>query len=166
MKLNIGCGNKKLEGYINIDGNPKAKPDKVHNIIEGLPFKDNAIDEIRASHVLEHLEGEGFFKLMEEAHRVLKVGGVFKIRVPHYRSENAYCNPFHVRVFNETTFFVFAETPEGYRNNLDKELPCFRKATATATGGCFSFIPGLIPLDSWKRAFNFLYDEIKIELIK
>lgn len=166
MKLNLGCGNKRLEGYINIDGNPKAKPNMVLDITKELPFKDNSIDEILASHVLEHLEGESFFKLMEEAHRVLKEGGVFKIRVPHWKSENAYCNVFHVRTFNETSFLMFARTPEGYRNNLDKELPCFRKAKVTAMGGCFSFIPGLIPLASWKRAFGFLYDEIEAELVK
>jgi len=166
LRLNLGCGSKKLEGYMNIDGNPKAKPNLLLDVTKGLPFKDNSVEEIRASHLLEHLEGEAFFNLMKEAYRVLRKGGVFIITVPHYRSPNAYCNPFHVRVFAEEVFLLFADT--WYRKGafLDAELPCFSKVKVRSVGGCFAFVPKMIPLASWKCAFAFLYDEIEAELVK
>lgn len=166
LKLNLGSGKNKLEGYINIDGNPKAKPNIVHDLAEDLPFKDNSIDEIRARHVLEHLKAPVFFKVMKEAHRVLKEGGMFKIRVPYYKSPNMYSHPFHVRIFTEDSFLFFADTKYRWSANLEKEIPCFSKVNITLTGGCFGLIPKLVPLISWKRGFGFLYDEVKAELTK
>ena len=37
LKLNLGCGSNKLEGYINIDGEASCKPDLVLNLYEKLP---------------------------------------------------------------------------------------------------------------------------------
>lgn len=54
----------------------------IHNCLKGLPFKDNEIDFIFASHFLEHLkyyEAEFFLK---EVLRVLKKGGLVRIVVP------------------------------------------------------------------------------------
>ena len=54
-KLNLGCGNKKIDGYINIDGSEYCKPDLVLNLENTpYPFKSNTIDEIRLKSVIEH----------------------------------------------------------------------------------------------------------------
>ena len=56
IKLNLGCGNKKIMGYINIDNNVYCDPDKICDLdITPYPFKNNYADEIYAHHVLEHL---------------------------------------------------------------------------------------------------------------
>ncbi len=53
MKLNIGCGNDKKKGYVNVDFSPDVKPDKVWNLEKvPIPFKENSVDEILAHHVL------------------------------------------------------------------------------------------------------------------
>jgi ubiquinone/menaquinone biosynthesis C-methylase UbiE len=44
------------------------------------PFNDDSIDRIDASHILEHVQD--IDTCMKEAHRVLKIGGIFDIRVP------------------------------------------------------------------------------------
>ena len=56
MKLNLGCGSKILEGYTNVDKFDYYKPDIVHDLeVTPYPFKENSVDEILMSHVLEHI---------------------------------------------------------------------------------------------------------------
>jgi SAM-dependent methyltransferase len=82
MKLNAGCGYKKLNGYLNIDINPDVKPDYVMDVC-ALGFSDKYFDEVNAEEVIEHL---GFFRtkyFFSEINRVLKNGGKFIIETPH-----------------------------------------------------------------------------------
>lgn len=55
-KLNLGCGPYKMEGHINIDCNPLHKPDIVRDVSRGLPFDDNSVESIVASHFLESFD--------------------------------------------------------------------------------------------------------------
>ena len=70
MKLHLGCGNEKLEGYVNCDFSKEVKPDKIINLEKKLPFKDNSVDEIIINHTLEHINN--FIQLMEEFYRICK----------------------------------------------------------------------------------------------
>jgi len=53
-----------------------------HNVEYGLPFPDESVDYLYSSHLLEHLSKEDANKLLKEAYRVLKKGGVIRICVP------------------------------------------------------------------------------------
>lgn len=44
-----------------------------------LPFADESFDLVFAAHVLRHLDGEGFIRLLVEARRVLKPGGILAV---------------------------------------------------------------------------------------
>ena len=82
-KLNLGSGEDKKEGFINIDLNPLTEPDINHDLNQiPYPFKDNTFDEIVAFHILEHLDKP--FLIMKELHRILKPGGLLHIKVPHF----------------------------------------------------------------------------------
>jgi len=82
-KLNLGAGEDKKEGYINIDWNKLANPDILHDLNQiPYPFSDNEFDLIEAFHVLEHLNKP--FKVMKEFHRILKPGGRLIVKVPHF----------------------------------------------------------------------------------
>lgn len=82
LKLNLGCGTDKRKGYINIDADPKVKPDLVHNLTQKLPYPQNFVSEIIMQDVLEHLTKEEAVLLLKECGRVLISSGKITIRVP------------------------------------------------------------------------------------
>jgi len=56
MKLHLGCGTKRKEGWINIDSVAALQPDLVHDISQPLPYDDLSADEILAEDILEHFD--------------------------------------------------------------------------------------------------------------
>lgn len=83
MKINFGCGEKKLPGYTNVDicGEPDVKWDLSQF---PWPFEDNCADEVFSEHFLEH--AVDFEKTLLEMRRILKPGGTLHFIVPHFRS--------------------------------------------------------------------------------
>ena len=55
LQINLGCGNRDFgEGWVHVDGSMYAHIHS-HNIID-LPFDENSVDIIYASHVLEYFD--------------------------------------------------------------------------------------------------------------
>ena len=98
--LNIGCGPYKLAGAINIDINPRQKPDIVRDVRKGLPFDDNSVSYIQASHFLEHLTCEDMMFVIEECYRVLTGGSQLFIRVPLLD----FTSLDHLQILDEKSF--------------------------------------------------------------
>jgi len=80
MKLNLGCGEKLLDGYVNCDFYQKNVDKKIDLNKLPLPFKSNSIDEIILRHVLEHTEHQ--YELILECHRILKPKGKLIVALP------------------------------------------------------------------------------------
>jgi len=53
-----------------------------HQLLYGLPFRDETVDYVYSSHLLEHLSRRAALELLREAHRALKTGGTIRICVP------------------------------------------------------------------------------------
>jgi len=85
MKLNIGAGDVPLDGYTPIDR-------KLGQEAYPLAFDDNSVDEVRASHILEHFGAAELIPVVKEWVRVLKPGGLLKIAVPDMAKIVAYIN--------------------------------------------------------------------------
>jgi len=85
MKLHLGCGTKKLEGWINIDSVEACQPDLLHDISAPLPYDDMSVDEILAEDLLEHFDKYLRFVVFYEWVRVLKVGGKVTLQVPNFK---------------------------------------------------------------------------------
>ena len=97
MKLNLGCGRFPLAGYINVDADPVARPDVLHDLERfPYPFAPSSVEEIEASHVLEHLSDP--FAAVAEWHRILAPGGRLVVRVPHF--SRGFTHPAHKRGFD------------------------------------------------------------------
>ena len=78
MRLNLGCGSKKIEGFIGVD----IKHADVVADIRKLPFDDESADEIMAIHVCEHFYVREILGVIKEWRRVLKPDGVMVLELP------------------------------------------------------------------------------------
>lgn len=96
--LNVGCGGNRLSApFINIDSLKNQFEEGClelqqlnqeenyidHDLRNGLPFSDDSVDGVLASHFLEHLDLQEAWKFVAECYRVLKPGGVMVASVPN-----------------------------------------------------------------------------------
>jgi hypothetical protein len=80
LRLHIGCGPGRLDGWINIDVHPAPL---AMNVLWGLPFPDRSVSRVFVSHLLEHLHyprDVTFF--LGELRRVMAPGAVVRVVVP------------------------------------------------------------------------------------
>ena len=75
INLNLGSGNTKLNGYLNLDMMDMPGVDVVHDLNKSLPYKDGEVSNIYASHILEHFWWMDTNRILRDWHRVLKKGG-------------------------------------------------------------------------------------------
>ncbi len=78
-RLHLGCGNVRLDGYLNIDLVSTPATDLIANIVSLPMIADDSIEEVRLDAVLEHLYRFERRAALLEWHRVLKRGGLLKI---------------------------------------------------------------------------------------
>ncbi len=108
VKLHLGCGAKKLAGFINVDkfGEPDQRVD-----LERFPWpwRDSIADEVVLIHVLEHLgrDPETFKGVISELYRVCAPGAKVTIVVPHPRHDNFLGDPTHVRPITAQLMTLF-----------------------------------------------------------
>jgi len=85
LRLHLGCGDKRLKGWLNLDIDPACGPDKVHDVTYLADFSDNSVDEIYACHLLEHIVPYRTLEVLAEWRRVLRPGGTLRLSVPDLR---------------------------------------------------------------------------------
>ena len=121
MKLHLGCGNKKINGFVNIDIQPTSAVDIVSDIVN-LPYKPNTIELIYACNVLEHFGRNNnldFFRqtswinVIEYWYSLLKPGGSLYISVPNFE---AICLEY---LQNKKISDIIGVTLCGQKNNED-----------------------------------------------
>lgn len=69
MKLNLGGGDLRLEGFTNVDLCDCA--DIKHDLREPLPFEDKSVEEIMVIHCIESFYKWEFLKVIKDWYRVL-----------------------------------------------------------------------------------------------
>lgn len=122
MKLNIACGLKKFEGYVNIDREASVNPDRIVDLFGPWPFDENTFDEAICAHILEHCgpEPEKLFHVFREMYRVMQPGAVVHVVVPHPRHDMFLHDPTHVRPVTATTLSLFSKRL--LKENADKGI--------------------------------------------
>ena len=80
IKLDLGCGKHKKEGFIGIDIDPDSDADIVISALT-LPFEGDTVDEISSRHLVEHFSPEEAKTFFAEIYRVLKRGGQAGLKV-------------------------------------------------------------------------------------
>lgn len=84
-KLEIGSGNRPLEGFEHLDINPSCPHLEYVAPMNKIPVEDNVFDEVHAVHVIEHQPWRETLNTLKEWIRVLKPGGMMKIACPNLR---------------------------------------------------------------------------------
>src|SRR5215469_9469594 len=113
IRLSFGAGEGKQSGYISVDRQPLTNPDIAHDLNAfPYPFADSSVDEVRAFHVIEHLDRP--FEAMREIHRILKPGGLLHLKVPHF--SRGFTHAEHAHGFDITfpLYFDSSFTTSGY----------------------------------------------------
>ena len=126
-RLNLGCGNEPLPGYLNVDRR-RVPGAAVVADVRALPFAAGSAAEVRASSLLEHFEDP--YAVLDEVHRVLAAGGRFVMRVPALWSYGALLDRSHVfladaKLWREILSGYFETVrchPEGVRYRESKLL--------------------------------------------
>lgn len=115
MRLNLGCGKKRFEGYVSVDfPGTLPKPD-VECDIRDLPYKSGTIDEIICIHALEHLYRHEAILALKHWVDLLKPGGKLIIEVPCL--EKIVDNIRHGLTAQLTTWGLYGEQREIEQGN-------------------------------------------------
>ncbi len=158
IKLHLGCGQKYLEGYINIDYPPSehtvqntSVADEFHNISK-LKYEKNSVQEVRLHHVFEHFERFNACAYLASWNSWLTMDGIVHIEVPDFETTLKK----NLNFFNKGKFegvglrhiFGSQEAPwavhyEGYSENKLRQIVSH-----------FGFDKIQIIKSSYKRTFN------------
>jgi hypothetical protein len=97
LKLDLGAGPHKREGFLGVDRHAFTGIDQVVDLtVTPWPWEDNSVIEAHSSHFVEHLDAWQRVAFCNELSRVLVPGGTCQVIVPHWASCRAYGDPSHV----------------------------------------------------------------------
>lgn len=106
LRVDLGCGTNKPNGFIGVDTHTAPGVDIVANLNHQFPFPDNSVDELRAYDVIEHLLDR--IHTMNEIWRICKPGAKVDIFVPSTDGRGAFQDPTHVSFWNINSFLYYS----------------------------------------------------------
>lgn len=97
LRLNVGCGRDIRDGWVNVDTVELPGVDVICDLDDHpkLPYDDDTVNEIHASHLIEHLHNP--LPLLQELWRVAHPDAKAVFRCPYGSSDDADEDPTHVR---------------------------------------------------------------------
>jgi hypothetical protein len=96
LRIDLGCGTQKQDGFLGCDRRQFDGVDVVMELTGRWPWDDSTVDEARMSHVLEHFTGPQRVHIFNELYRVLKPGAAAMIITPYWASNRAYGDFTHL----------------------------------------------------------------------
>lgn len=147
MFLNLGCGNTKRLGFVNIDSNPNYSPDRIMDLNKEWKIRSETVDYIFSKALVEHLDSYEHF--LKEAHRVLKPGASVEFIVPHYSWPDAYF-PTHKHYFSASFFLKGFNYHSGPDYSFKVERLEFVYSFNPVIQKVFGFFPNLNPV-FWEK---------------
>lgn len=163
--LDIGCGKNKVNGAVGIDMHKTPATDVICDLDKfPYPFQSNIFDKIYLTDVLEHLENTK--GVMEEVHRIAKVGSDVFIRVPHFSSAHAYGDFMHKHFFNTESFNYFTgefKQYDFYSKAVFKKIGIKINFWRLHRLNGISFFANRFPL-FYEKYFAFIFPSMNIEV--
>jgi hypothetical protein len=159
MKLHVGCGTNKLDGWINIDGVKSCQPDLVHDLGKPLPYADLSADELKAEGVLEHLDKYMRYCVFADWARTLKVGGLIHIGVPDFKKLLSRFLKFRFDDFVDTFFGENMWESEIYIGHFGNHKWGYSQQSLTEFIRQF----GIEPVEVKTKGLNIIYTGRKVK---
>jgi len=101
VKLNLGCCDRHLPGFVNVDICQPA--DEIADLTKPWPWSDSSADEVQAHDIFEHLPDR--IHTMNELWRVLKPGALATVVVPSAVHGSGFAqDPTHVSLWCMNSF--------------------------------------------------------------
>ena len=113
IRLHLGCGRNKIQGYLNIDLGDYDVDFKMNLLKFPYPFPDSSVDEIIIEHTLEHFDATSNYNILAEFYRICKKDALIKIKVPYITNPVAFTDWDHKTRFNCDTFRQLCNKPGG-----------------------------------------------------
>ena len=105
VRLNLGCSDAHLKGWLNVDLYPPA--DQLVDLSGMWPWESSSVESIKAWDIFEHLPSK--LHTMNETHRVLKPGGQLDLFIPTTDGRGAFQDPTHVSFWTPNDLFYYCE---------------------------------------------------------
>lgn len=104
IRLDVGCGFNKQDGFIGMDKREVDGVDIVHNV-EDIPYPlpDECCEMIVMSHLMEHICPKKTISVMNELWRISRLNGLLLIAMPYATSFGFYQDPTHCNPWNQAT---------------------------------------------------------------
>lgn len=119
LRLNLGCGSKRVPGYVGVDIGEGSAVDVRMDVMDYLrSLAPHSVQQIYSAHFLEHVEARDLRPMLLEFDRVLRPGGGIQVIVPHYSNPYFYSDPTHRMFFGVHTFSYFCD-----RSCLRRRVP-------------------------------------------
>jgi len=121
LKLDVGCGQNKKDGFLGIDIISAEEVDFVLDITkEKLPIEDNSVDEMFSNHFFEHIDSPK--EALEELIRVSVHGAQFEVWTPYLKSNDAFLLG-HRHFYNEKIWrHICIEYPHFWLKDVEATL--------------------------------------------
>lgn len=97
LKINLGCGRKRIEDSLGVDVRLTSATDVLASAYK-LPFKTRSVDVVIADQLLEHCRNP--YIVLTEAYRVLKPNGYLDVSVPVPGAASSF-DPTHVFIVDK-----------------------------------------------------------------
>jgi len=117
VKLNLGCYDKKIPNFINVDIRPETGCDVIDDIFKLESFETESADLIYACHSLEHADYKEADAALKRWFEVLKPGGVLRLAVPDMEAHFAHYYYHRDLRLLHSTFWGSQKHPYDYHKN-------------------------------------------------
>jgi predicted SAM-dependent methyltransferase len=101
LRLHLGCGERYLDGYINVDFPPETQSlmdtsrVDLHADLTELAYEPQSVAEVRLHHVFEHFDRPTALRLLLDWYDWLMAGGLLVIETPDFeRCARAFFMPW------------------------------------------------------------------------
>lgn len=114
LKLDLGCGQRTVEGFQGVDISPGEGVDYVVDLFQyPWPFKDRSVREVVSSHLIEHIPHyrpeyngvDGFWMFFNELYRICQKGAKVTLHCPYAKADRGFWDPSHTRYIHEVNFY-------------------------------------------------------------